>query len=64
MVIPHLKVAANTSQRWEKGAFLPRMPESLERLDPLLLTVAKARKVRNYSHRGEREARAHQQISE
>ena len=35
------------AQRWEKGAFLPRMPESLEQLDLLLLTVAKARKVRN-----------------
>jgi putative transposase len=35
------------AQRWEKGVFLPRMPESLEQLDLLLLTVAKARKVRN-----------------
>jgi putative transposase len=35
------------AERWEKGAFLPRMPESLEQLDLLLLTVAKARKVRN-----------------
>jgi putative transposase len=35
------------ADRWEKGAFLPRMPESLEQLDLLLLTVAKARKVRN-----------------
>lgn len=33
------------AQRWEKGAFLPRMPESLEQLDLLLLTVAKAQKV-------------------
>jgi putative transposase len=36
------------AQRWEKGAFLPRMPKSLERLYLLLLKVAKARKVRNY----------------
>ena len=32
--------------RWEAGGFLPQLPESLEQLDLLLLTVAKARKVR------------------
>ncbi len=32
--------------RWEGGGFLPRLPESLEQLDLLLLTVAKSRKVR------------------
>jgi putative transposase len=32
-------------QRWEAGGFLPRMPESLEQLDLLLLTVAKTRRV-------------------
>lgn len=35
-------------QRWEAGAFIPRMPESLEQLeqlDLLLLTVAKPRKI-------------------
>jgi putative transposase len=31
--------------RWEAGGFLPRMPESLEQLDLLLLTVAKGRKI-------------------
>jgi len=31
--------------RWEAGGFLPQMPESLERLDLLLLTVAKGRRV-------------------
>ena len=31
--------------RWEAGGFLPRLPESLEQLDLLLLTVAKARRV-------------------
>jgi putative transposase len=31
--------------RWEGGGFLPRMPKSLEQLDVLLLTVAKARRV-------------------
>jgi putative transposase len=35
------------AERWEKGGFLSRMPESLERLDLLLLTVPKERKVRN-----------------
>lgn len=32
--------------RWEVGGFLPRLPESLEQLDLLLLTVAKTRQVR------------------
>jgi putative transposase len=32
-------------QRWEAGAFLPRMPESLEQLDLLLVHVAKRRRV-------------------
>ena len=32
--------------RWEIEQFLPRLPESLERLDLLLLTVATTRKVR------------------
>jgi putative transposase len=32
-------------QRWEAGGFLPRMPESLEQLDLLLLHVAKQRRV-------------------
>lgn len=40
-------VGAKTSpaERWEAGGFLPRMPDSLETLDLLLLTVARARKV-------------------
>jgi putative transposase len=33
-------------QRWEKGGFLPRMLDSLERLDLLLVHEAKERKVR------------------
>jgi putative transposase len=32
-------------ERWEAGGFLPSMPDSLEQLDLLLLTVAKGRKV-------------------
>ncbi len=31
--------------RWEASAFLPRMPDSLEKLDLLLLTVAKGRQI-------------------
>ncbi len=31
--------------RWEAGGFLPQLPESLEQLDLLLLTVAKPRRV-------------------
>src|SRR4051812_4136687 len=31
--------------RWAQGGFLPQMPDSLEQLDLLLLTVAKPRKV-------------------
>src|SRR5207245_2842984 len=31
--------------RWEASGFLPRLPESPEHLDLLLLTVAKARRV-------------------
>ena len=33
-------------QRWEANGFLPRMPDSLEQLDLLLIQVAKARQVR------------------
>jgi Mu transposase, C-terminal len=32
-------------QRWEQGGFLPRMPDTLEQFDLLLLTVPTARKV-------------------
>jgi putative transposase len=32
--------------RWEANGFLPRMPESLEQLDLLLIHVAKIRRVR------------------
>jgi len=34
------------AQRWAAGGFLPRMPESLEQLDLLLVCVAKTRRVR------------------
>jgi putative transposase len=34
------------SERWEESGFLPRMPESLEQLDLLLMQEVRARKVR------------------
>lgn len=36
---------APPQERWEFDGFLPRLPESLEQLDLLLLTVAKSRRV-------------------
>jgi putative transposase len=33
-------------ERWEANGFLPRMPDSLEQLDLLLIQVAKARQIR------------------
>ncbi len=45
----HRRIHGETRQaplaRWEAGGFLPRLPESLEELDLLLLTVTKARRV-------------------
>jgi putative transposase len=43
---PHRETGEPPQARWEAGGFLPRLPESLEQLDVLLLTVAKRRKVR------------------
>ena len=43
---PHSETGEPPQTRWEGGGFLPRLPESLEQLDLLLLTVAKSRKVR------------------
>jgi putative transposase len=42
---PHSETGEAPQARWEDGGFLPRLPESLEQLDLLLLTVAKGRKV-------------------
>ncbi len=46
----HRKIHGETRQapaeRWEAGGFLPRLPDSLERLDLLLLTVPDSRRVR------------------
>jgi putative transposase len=41
----HTETKTSPSERWEAGGFLPRMPDSLEELDLLPLTVARARKV-------------------
>jgi putative transposase len=41
----HSETKCPPAERWERGGFLPRMPDSLERLDLLLLTVAKTRRV-------------------
>jgi putative transposase len=41
----HSETKVPPSQRWEAGGFLPRMPDSLEKLDLLLLTVARNRQV-------------------
>ena len=42
---PHTTTGARPQERWVSGGFLPRMPESLEQLDLLLLTVPKTRRV-------------------
>jgi putative transposase len=42
---PHGETGTPPHARWEAGGFLPRLPESLEQLDLLLLTVAKPRRV-------------------
>ncbi len=41
----HSETHSAPQTRWEAGGFLPRLPEALEHLDLLLLTVAKARRV-------------------
>jgi putative transposase len=42
---PHTTTGFKPQERWTSGGFLPRMPESLEQLDLLLLTVPKTRRV-------------------
>ena len=42
---PHTTTGFKPHERWVAGGFLPRMPESLEQLDLLLLTVPKTRRV-------------------
>lgn len=41
----HSETKCAPAERWEAGGFLPRLPDSQERLDLLLLTVAKTRRV-------------------
>jgi putative transposase len=45
LVTSHSATGQPPQSRWEAGGFLPQMPESLERLDLLLLTVPKARRI-------------------
>ena len=42
----HSGIGVAPIERWVNNGFLPRLPDSLEQLDILLLTVAKPRKVR------------------
>jgi putative transposase len=41
----HSQTRQTPAQRWTAEGFLPRMPDSLQQLDLLLLTVAKPRKI-------------------
>jgi putative transposase len=45
LVTVHSTTGQAPQARWEAGGFLPQMPDSLERLDLLLLTVARTRRV-------------------
>lgn len=46
-VTSHTGTGQVPKQRWQAGGFLPQMPQSLEALDLLLLTVPKPRKVQS-----------------
>ena len=45
LATPHRTTGQAPQARWEAGGFLPQMPESLEKLDLLLLTVPQTRHV-------------------
>jgi putative transposase len=45
LVTPHSTTKVPPQARWEASGFLPQMPDSLEKLDLLLLTVPKMRRV-------------------
>lgn len=47
LVTPHRTTGEPPQARWESGGFLPHMPESLEQLDLLLLTVPRGRRVQS-----------------
>jgi putative transposase len=42
----HSEIGTTPKERWESFQFLPRMPDSIEQLDLLLMTIAKERLVR------------------
>lgn len=42
---PHSTTGTTPLERWNGGGFLPRLPQSVEQLDGLLLRVSKSRKV-------------------
>jgi putative transposase len=42
----HGETGVTPQARWEAGGFLPRLPDSLEQLDLLLLTVTSTRRIR------------------
>jgi putative transposase len=42
---PHSETGQPPQARWDASGFLPHLPDSLEQLDLLLLTIAKPRKV-------------------
>jgi putative transposase len=42
---PHSETGQRPQERWAAGGFLPQLPDSLEQLDLLLLTVPKARRI-------------------
>jgi putative transposase len=46
MTRKHSETNMAPKERWESFPFVPRMPDSIEQLDLLLLTVAKTRRVR------------------
>jgi putative transposase len=45
LLTPHRTTCEAPQARWEAGGFLPNIPESLEQLDLLLLTVPKTRRI-------------------
>ena len=45
LVTPHSATRQAPQARWDARGFLPQMPDSLERLDLLLLTVPKGRRI-------------------
>jgi len=45
LITPHSATGRAPQARWDAGGYLPQVPESLEQLDLLLLTVPKTRRV-------------------